>query len=274
MPLDLKLVIVLYLICCKTQFLVLLVTFNLSSTQFYLFFSSFRIKNYKLCDQLPPQILTPPLIRRGTSGPRNSLSKSNPYIISCQIRYSEWWNNRNRNFKDKNQGIDNHGGVFSGTRLWEFGDIIFPTVARCHKRGYVAGARPCDHFRACEIILTWSLAPAACRGSDISFRTRKKGLHHHSPAGLWECCRARSLPALGSGSAPPAQRPPAFLVRAAAVEQEMDQHQSDATTTPPSREPLIKSLPSLCKTLHDTVLQRDTKEQWEQPEMFTLFSLP
>ena len=29
-------------------------TFNLSSTQFYLFFSSFRIKNYKLCDQLPP----------------------------------------------------------------------------------------------------------------------------------------------------------------------------------------------------------------------------
>ena len=188
-------------------------TFNLSSTQFYLFFTSFRIKNYKLCDQLPPPDFYASLDKERHFRPSKLTPKSNPNIISYQIRYSEWWNNRNRNFKDKIKALTITLEFFSGTRLWEFGDIIFPTAARCHKRGYVAGARPCDHFRACEIILTWSLAPAAaCRGSDISFRTRKKGLHHHSPAGLWECCcRARSLPALGSGSAPPAQRPPSCL---------------------------------------------------------------
>ena len=215
MLLDLKLLIVLYLICCKTQFLVLLVTFNLSSTQFYLFFSSFRIKNYKLYDQLPPPDFSPPLIRRGTSGPRNSLSKSNPYIISCQIRYSEWWNNRNRNFKDKNQGIDNHGGVFSGTRLWEFGDIIFPTDARCHKRGYVAGATmrplPClwnnPDVKPCAGCVPWLWykfshteegAPPPLAGGALGVLPSAES----SCSGIWErasCAEASCLSCEGGG---------------------------------------------------------------------------
>ena len=187
-------------------------TFNLCSTQLYLFLSSFRIKNCKLWDRLPAKDFYASLDKERHFRPSKLTPKSNPNIISYQIRYSEWRNNRNRNFKDKFKALTITLEFFfrnAFVRVWWYNF----SHRRALPQAWLRGARPCDHFRACEIILTWSLAPAAaCRGSDISFRTRKKGLHHHLPAGLWECCcRARSLPALGSGSAPPAQRPPSCL---------------------------------------------------------------
>ena len=93
--------------------------FNLSSTQFYLFFSSFGLKNYKLCDQLPPPDFYASLDkeRHFRSSKITLQIKSLHNILSDQI----FWmmEQQKQELQGQIQGIDNHAGVFFQERVCE-----------------------------------------------------------------------------------------------------------------------------------------------------------
>ena len=124
-------------------------------------------------------------------------------------------------------------------------DIIFPTTML--PQAWLRGARPRHHFRACEIILTWSRAPAVAHrlwykfshteeGRRRGCTTRRRGFGSVAErGGVFLLCQHR-----------PSCRT-AFLVRAAAEAGNGPApvwRHTTTTTTPPSAAPLInKSLP-------------------------------